>query len=241
MRRARVGAVLSVLLAGGCGGGGVPPVATGPDRAEVLVRVDALPRAGVKAPVRVEGYGRVNPEKGRRFARVDYRRMADIAVTLEGAGLAGGGPAPREARLVARTEGFDRDLVLLAPGGATDLRIENRRRDPVSLYAAGDRDGFDVAVPAGGEAAVTLRVPGVYAIGCLEDETLEATAVVAPSAYAQLASSGGWALFRDLPPGIYRVTVRAPRLPAWTGTVEAPPGGRAELAARVSVESLPDK
>ncbi len=239
MRRTAVPAVL--LLAAGCGG---DPAADLPapagDRAQIVVAVSAIPRPGVRPARGGEGYG-AGPEAGRAYERVDYRRMPDIAVVLSGAGLGGGGPVPRKERLTARADGFDRELVLLGPGGCTELEIENRLDRELNVFCLGrerGNDGFDVAIPARQKRSVTLCAPGVYEIACAEEPAFAAEAVVAGSGQAMLVRSGQTAVFADLPPGSYEVAVRAPRLPPWRSRVEAPAGRRTAVSAILTVGNL---
>ncbi len=232
-------AVLALAVAG-CGGPSatdLPPPAA--DRAQIAVAVSAAPRPGVRPSRGEDGYD--GPEAGRAYARVDYRKMPDIAVVVTGAGLPADGPVPRTARLVARADGFDRGLVLLGPDGRTTLEIENRLDRELNVFCLGrgdERDGFDIAIPAREARSVTLREPGVYGIACVEEPSLTAEAVVAGSSHAILVRSGGTALFDGLPPGTWEVTVRAPRLPSWRTRIEAPAGRRTEVPAVLTVGNL---
>lgn len=230
-------AALACLLAAGCAGlPDFPPPA--PDRGQILVHVVARQRSGVADPS-VSCYGTPPPsaERGEQYTRVDYGLLKDIAVVVAGKGLGPDGPAPRTQSLRAGRR-FDRDLVLLAPGGRTTLTLTNDRPTPVTLFCRGDRDGFDVSVPAGERRSVTLREPGLYDLLCDEDEALRAQILVAPTSWAAQTPSGGWAVFDGLPPGTYAVTVTAPRLPGWSGTVSVAAGAREVREATVGVGNL---
>jgi hypothetical protein len=157
---------------------------------------------------------------------------------LRGPGLDDQGPAPRAATLAAGRSGFDHALVLLAPGGL--LKLANRRSAPLTLFAAGaGGEGFDVTVPAGGTAEARLAAPGRYEVHCEEDPALEAEVLVAETTWAQSGRAGDALCFDRLPPGRYEVIATAPRLPQWTGHVEAAAGARATVHAELSVNRLP--
>lgn len=232
----RRGAVL-ILLAGCSGLPDVPRPA--PDRAQVLVHVIARKRPGVADPSRRDSYDRgpLAPGSGRGYERVDYAGMQDIAVFLEGTGLPAGGPAPATQHLRAGAR-FDRDLILLAPGGRTRLAISNERGEVLTVYCRGQRDGFEAVMAAGATQDVTLREPGLYEVLCDEDDSLRMTLLVAPTSWAATAASGGWAVFDGLPPGSYEVSAVAPRLPRWTGCVTVAAGGRGIVEASLSVGNL---
>ncbi|MBI2922265.1 MAG: hypothetical protein HYY18_14525 [Planctomycetes bacterium] len=234
-------AFLAALLAlASCGGGSYAPPAA--DRAQVLVKLRAAPKEGIRGP-KAEGTDAYSdsggPERGKRFQRVDYRHLGDIAVVLSGAGLGEGGPAPKTASLELYSDGASRRLILMGPGGSTSLTIVNRRSSAVSLFCCGDTgDGFDARLGPGEQAAVTLSKPGTYEMVCDEDETLKATILVAPTSWAAQGESGDEVFFDNLPPGEYEVAVIAPRLPRWTRNVSAVAGKRETVEAEVSVNSM---
>lgn len=236
----RIAILAASIALASCGGGSyAPPPA---DRAQILVKLKAAPKEGIRGP-KSEGTDAYSdsggPEKGKRFQRVDYRRLGDIAVVLSGAGLGEGGPAPKTAALELYSDGASRRLVLLAPGGATRLTLVNKRSAPVSLFCGGDTDdGFDARLAPGEQAEVTLSKPGTYEMLCDEDETLKATILVAPNSWAAQGESGDEVFFDNLPPGEYEVTVVAPRLPRWTRRVSAGAGKRETVEAEVSVNSM---
>lgn len=240
MRRGTLSVFL--LAVAGCGGG-APSSPVPSDRSEIRVLVSAVPRPGVKGkrdPF-FYGDGKEDPEAALAYARVDYKGMADIAVTLSGKGLGADGPAPARERLVVRAGGFDRRLILLAPEGRTEFEIENRQDRELNVFCLGrgrESDGFDVAIPARQKRSVTLRAPGVYEISCAEEPTFAAEAVVADTGQAMLVRSGRTAVFDGLPPGSYEVTVRAPRLPLWRSRIEAVAGRRIEVSATLTVGNL---
>jgi hypothetical protein len=231
--------VAALVALAGCAGDGPVPAA---DSAQIVVAVETRPKDGVKGPATgggdpYSGSGG-SREKGKRYQRVNYRGMKDIAVILSGAALKDGGPAPREASLVLEDAGADHRLILLAPGGAK-IRIENRRSGGANVFCGGDTDdGFDASLKPGGSATVTLTKPGTYEMVCDEDETLKATFVVAPTSWALLVESGDDAFFDRVPPGEVEVRVIAPRLPIWTRRVTAAAGKRETLEADVSVNAM---
>lgn len=233
-------ALLFALGAAGCGGTGHAPPAA--DKAQVLVKLKAAPKEGVKGPKSesADAYSNTrNPEKGKRYQRVDYRNLADIAVMLIGPGLDDGGPAPRAVTLELEDGGCDHRLVLMAPGKRTQLTIVNRRSGKVTLFCGGSgSDGFDAALAPGASTVVTLSDPGTYEMTADEDECLKATILVAPSTWAALGESGEEVFFDNVPPGDYEVRVVAPRLPVSVRKVSAAAGSRAELEAEVSVNEM---
>lgn len=229
MRRAGI----ALLLAAGCGG--APPLPPpDPGAAQVAVHLGAACREGARAKGDDGGYAGL----GARFEAVDYHRLRDIAVVLTGPGLPKEGPAPTEAALAIGERGFDRDLVLLAPGGRTRLTISNRRSGPLSLFCMAGKDGFDLTLPPGGSAAVTLREPGLYELLCAEDDALRGTILVAPTPWCAQGDAGGRVVFRGLPPGRYETEVVSARLPRLRRTLDAKAGAWTELDAVLTVNDL---
>lgn len=210
------------------------PAGTGGVSVEATVR----PKAALQAfaPDLVRGGG-----GGPAFEKIDYRRFADMAAWLEGDALpASGGPAPAAASLAALEDGFDRLLVLAAPKGATAISLVNRRRAPVTLFAVGPTgDGFDERIEPGATAVVTLAEPGRYEVAAQEDDRLRAEIVVAPTSWAAPARSGDPVAFAPLPPGEYRLTVAAARLPSHEGRVTVRAGERVTVRAALGVDRLP--
>lgn len=213
------------------------PAGEGGIRLEAVVRPKSAMQAF--APDLARGAGSA---PAREFEKIDYRRFSDMAAWIEGDSLpAQGGPAPAATILVALEEGFDRLLVLAAPAGATAISLVNRRRAPLTLFSVGETgEGFDERIEPGGAAVVRLERPGRYEVTALEDPRLSAEIVVAPSAWAAPARAGESLEFAPLPPGRYRLTVAAARLPVHTESVVVRPGEIATVRAALGVDVLPD-
>jgi hypothetical protein len=229
------------LLVAGCGGPDHP--LPKPDSAQVLVKLAARPKDGVKGPKgdNSDGYSSagMNPEKAKCYARVDYDDLEDIAVVLKGAGLGEGGPAPRTAKLTISNDGPDHRLVLLGPKKHTQLTLRNEMNITLTLGCMGQSgDGFLTSVAPGKEGAVTLSDPGIYELNCDEDECLLVTLIVAPSTWAALGKSGEEVFFDGVAPGNLEVLIQAPRLPDVLQKVTATAGARATIEADISVNRL---
>lgn len=222
-----------------------PPAA---DKAQVVVKVTATPKAGVQAP-RTEGqYDKESVEKGRRFTRVNYSKMDCIAVVVKSANL-----MPRDGIRMAEVEvlqdGFATDLILAevlfdnSDSQWPTVTFRNGRDQALTLYGAAqgnDAAMFEVTVPANGKASCTLTKAGLYDVYCDEDEKLFCQIVATDSStLASLCESGGEVFFNDLPTGSYDVEVYAPRLPVWRMKVNATAGKRETLYAEVTVNKLP--
>jgi len=221
-----------------------PPQA---DKAQVVIKVTATPKAGVKAP-RTEGqYDKESVEKGRRFTRVNYSEMDCIAVVVKGAN-----PIPRDGIRMAEVEilsdGFATDLVvaevLFDDSGSQwpTVTFRNERGQALTLYGAAQGNNaatFEVNVPANGKSSCTLTKAGLYDVYCDEDEKLFCQIVATENALASQCESGGELFFDGLAPGAYEVEVYAPRLPVWRMKFEAVAGKRETLYAEVTVNKLP--
>lgn len=232
---------LAALAAAGCGGPEYP--APRPERAQLVVKLAAKAKEGVRGPQGNSGdpyaSSGQNPEMARCYQRVDYSELQDIAVILRGAALGEGGPAPRTAALTIGDDGPDHRLVLMGPKKHTQLALRNRTGGALTLGCMGRTgDGFLSTVPPGGESVVTLSDPGVYELNCDEDECLLVTIIVAPTTWAALGTSGHEVFFDGLAPGELEVVVQAPRLPDVVRKVTAAAGARATLDAEVSVNRM---
>jgi hypothetical protein len=234
-------ALLALCLLIGCKSAPSYPDPTA-DEAQIVVVLQGQKRKGVTGPKReASGYSAVgrSVERGSQFKRVDYRRMDDIIVYLTGSNLPSQGTAPAEVTLAAESHGFDHDQVLAGPNGSTRITLANHRSEPVTLFCMGEHgDGFDVTLNPGERQTVTVNRPGTYPIECDEDESLQATLVVAPTAWATTGRAGSSVLFPGLPAGTYTAVVRAPRLPQWKTTTSVTLGTRSTLEAVVTVNDL---
>jgi len=241
-RRTWMAAMLGILLLvhAGCKSTPVYPDPQ-PGESQIVVRLQAIPKVGVRGPkVKRDGYTFTSAEKGRRYTRVEYGNLPDIAVMLTGSNLPKMGPAIRSTQLVIDKNGFDRGQVLLGPDGTTHLVLHNRRPEAISVFCVGvGTDGFDVDIDPGQSARVTLRNPGTYEIVCDGVGTWTATAIVAETGFAQMGISDDEVFFDHLSPGTYGVKVIAPRLPVWTGTVRVEAGKRVVVDTAVTVNTLP--
>lgn len=229
------------LLLAGCGGPERPQPKS--DRAQVLVKLAARAKEGVKGPRGDSGdpyssAGR-DPEKAKNYQRVDYDDLADIAIFLKGAGLGEGGPAPRSAMLTIDVDGADHRLMLLGPKKHTQLTIRNARRGALTVGCMGPSgDGFVTTIAPGKESAVTLSDPGTYELSCDEDECVLVTLVVAPTTWAALGTAGEEVFFDGVAPGEIEVVIQAPRLPDVVRRVTAVAGARATVDAEVTVNRM---
>lgn len=224
-----------------------PPAA---DKAQVVVKVTATPKAGVQAP-RTEGqYDKESVEKGRRFTRVNYSKMDCIAVVLIGESRWMGPEDGNEVEIASH--GFTRDLSIgfmkqTVNGhgipAACSFSFRNNRSTSLTLFGStpsNETNGtFEIRVPANGVATCALVSAGLYDVYCDEDENLYCQILATSSTYAQLCESGGEAFFEGLAPGAYEVEVYAPRLPVWRMKVNAVAGKRETLYAEVTVNKLP--
>ena len=235
-------AILAVaVLVAGCGGKEYPQPK--PDKAQVLVKLAARAKEGIKGPKGDTGdsYSSAgsDPQKAKCYARVDYADLEDIAVFLKGAGLGEGGPAPKAAMLTISNDGPDHRLVLLGPKKMTQLTIRNRMNVTLTLGCMGQGgDGFLTSVSPGKEGVVTLSDPGCYELNCDEDECLLVTLIVAPTSWAALGKSGEDVFFDGVTPGELEVVIQAPRLPDVLRKVSLAAGGRATVNAEVSVNKM---
>lgn len=222
--------------------------------AQVVIKVTATPKAGVKPP-RTEGqYEKESVEKGRRFTRVNYSEMDCIAVVVRPAFAPsrlefGRNPRP-EAIVSIGADGFSRDLVAVCMDkvalygsrmSAAVVSFENRRGKPLTLFGAvqGGEETFELTVAPGAKRDCTLAMEGIYDVYCDEDEKLFCQIVVTRSPFVALCESGGEVFFDALPPGQYEVEVYAPRLPLWRAKFNAVAGKREMVYAEVTVNGLP--
>ncbi|MEK7470153.1 MAG: hypothetical protein AAB074_22515 [Planctomycetota bacterium] len=231
---------LAVLIAG-CGGPEYPQPK--PDRAQLIVKLAARAKEGVKGPRGDTGdpysSSGMSPERSKNYQRVDYDDLADIAVILKGSSLGDGGPAPTAARLTIGPDGPDHRLVLLGPKKHTQLTLRNELKRSMTLGCMGQSgDGFVATVAPGKEGVVTLSDPGVYELNCDEDECLLVTIVVAPTTWAALGKSGDEIFFDGVAPGELDVVIQAPRLPDIVRRVSATAGARATVDAEISVNQM---
>ncbi|KAF0243412.1 MAG: hypothetical protein FD180_3396 [Planctomycetota bacterium] len=229
------------VFAAGCGGKEYPQPK--PDRAQLLVKLAARAKEGVKGPKGDSGDGYssagMSPERAKCYERVDYDDLEDIAVLLKGSSLGDGGPAPTSARLTISNDGPDHRLVLLGPKKHTQLTLRNSMKVTLTLGCMGPSgDGFLTSVPPGQEGVVTLSDPGIYELNCDEDECLHVTLVVAPTTWAALGKSGDEVFFDGVVPGEIDVVIQAPRLPDVSRRVSATAGIRATVDAEVSVNRM---
>jgi plastocyanin len=236
-----IAALLALVVLAGCKSTpSYPDPAT--DEAQIVVLLKGQKRKGVTGPKRdVSGYSSVGRsiERGRQYKRVNYRQMDDIIVYLTGNNLPSQGIAPAEVTLTAGHDGFDHDQILAGPNGATRITLTNDRSDTVTLFCMGEQgDGFDVTLKSGESRTVTVKRPGTYPVECDEDESLQATLIVAPTDWATTGRAGSSVLFPGLPAGSFTAVVRAPRLPMWKTTSSVTLGTRATLEAVLTVNDL---
>jgi hypothetical protein len=231
---------LALLLAIGCQS--LPPPDR--DRGQVIVELEAVPKAGLARWRPGSSYDDSAPSLGPAYERVNYDALPDMLVLLTGAHLDDAGPVPREAQLKIERRlerpTFDHQQILLGPRGMTKLWIENATDTNLSLYTEADQgDGFELDLAAGSRAPVSLSKPGVYNLRCAEEESLESELVVAGTTYARAGRSGETIFFDHVPPGDCVLTVLAPRLPPFSQSLAVRPGERLTVMAQLSVNALP--
>lgn len=257
--------MFALALAAGCTSTGKARVGGGPSATEerpceLVVKVRAEPKKGLRTLGKEGDYGEMSRERAdAKIKRVDYSRLSDIVVIVEGPGYE---LATRQDWLdtpvIEITDaGFSRDMVavMLArpahgkPGGegpaeatwpGTPVTFANKRAVAATLFAAAEADSFDITIAAGHSAEVYIRKPDVYTVYCEDDESWHCALVASESPFMREAKAGEDVKF-FLPPGEFTVKVHAPRLPAWTGAVRVREDARGEAIATLGVNSLPKK
>lgn len=248
MKRAAICLIVITGLIAGCASTpSYPPPKSG--ESQVVVKVTATPKVGVKAAATEGSYDRESVETGKRFTRVNYSAMDCIAVVLS-QGKGRSGLCSSEVELTITKDGFTRDLSLVWLGGtggkanSSLVTIRNQRPAPLTLFGstqgnAADQATFEIKVPANATAGLQLAREGLYDIYCDEDDQLFGQLIATSSAYCSLCESGGEVLFDGLEPGDYDVEVFAPRLPVWRMKLKAVSGERETLYAELTVNGLP--
>jgi plastocyanin len=130
--------------------------------------------------------------------------------------------APRRVTLTQKNKTFQ-PRVLAVPIGST-VDFPNNDGLYHNVFSLSAPQPFDLGLyRAGDSRSRTFTAPGVYRVFCNIHPQMSAVVVVAPTAYATVASSDG-SYMLDLPPGRYRVTAMSERAAPVTVEVTSTPG-----------------
>jgi hypothetical protein len=244
--------VLGTLALASCAGAPSYPDPQ-PGYGQILVKLTGVPREGVKGPRMQDTSGaysteRRSVEQGKDFERVDYDAIEDVVVVVDAGSVILTDVPLRDAEVPLLTitrEGLDH--LQIASGmhftmrrTASRIRIKNERATALTLYGlSAEGQGFEVTVPASGEESVIVLRSGVYDILCDEDEALHCRWITTTTGYVWQGDSAHAAFFDYLAPADYELSVYAPRLPDWTGTVNVLSAKRSVIDANLTVNDLP--
>lgn len=236
IRARRAIAVLCVgLLAAAAGCASPPPakpLAAG--LGGVKGKVDARPREGVKAARAADPndpYAKADP--GAKLERVDYARLSDIILWLDGA-------APRMGASVSdltlTPDGFSPAVVPAVVGG--HLRLKNADRASRTICLVQDGQPFAFPIDPGNTVALLVTAAGPSEISCDERADVAATVFGCATQWFARVQSGQPYTFADVPPGPYKLRVWHARLPPGDVSVEVLPGRYREIDLTLSPATL---
>jgi hypothetical protein len=228
--------ILFVVL-GSCGSYSDLPLSQ-KDKGQLIVELDARARKGVNRGLG-EGFNYKaikNKKNKNNFQKVNYKKMPNIAVWLEGASLNARVVALKAVQLNVTDEGPDHRLLVIAVGAS--LNLMNSSSEKVCLYTQDDSSGFEADLKSGARATVKPGKVGVFHLYCEYNENIHVTLVVTPNHFAALGKGGSYVFFDQLPPGEYRLKVKAPRLPLWSEKVVVTAGQRLIREASLGVRQI---
>ncbi|HET6805614.1 MAG TPA: methylamine utilization protein [Frateuria sp.] len=139
------------------------------------------------------------------------RAVGDAVVTLAPAmAQAAAAPTPVTRYVDQRDETFIPYVQVVRPGDRVVFRNSDGTRHHV--YSFSEAGAFEFLLrPGESSPPVTLRKPGLVAVGCNIHDHMIAYLLVTPG-QAQVTPAQGRVVFDDLPPGNYTVSVWHPQL-----------------------------
>jgi plastocyanin len=147
--------------------------------------------------------------------------VAPIVVYLEPLDAKDVASAPRRApvRMRQRDAHFSPAFLAVAAGQSVEMANDDAIYHNVFSYSR--PNDFDLGLyPAGESRTLVLRHPGVVKLYCSIHESMNATILVAPTRWFDVAAANGAYALTGVPAGRYRAVVWAERLPATSRVVE---------------------
>ena len=198
-----------------CMGGGHDKPNSPEPAADSSAAAAAAP-AAVQAPVA----GTAAPASGAQsivgtVTTVPARAAGTAVVYLEDAGI-----VPSRGALAGVDNhgmSFIPYITVVAAGGR--VVFSNSDPFPHNVFSP-DNERFNLGtVQMKGSSAHAFKTPGVYSLLCNLHPNMLGFVVVSPSSYFAKANAKGQFTIKDVPPGTYKITAWAPRLPTATQSI----------------------
>lgn len=224
--------------------------------AALTVRVIAEPKSGYTAPSDSDAYSMGQPagDSDDRFARVNYRELRDIIVSVHPLSSNAGTQARPDA-----TPQMDRAAVSLSIhserpnrprsseiagpviGAAVGARIaiRNSTSAPHEVYSLAPGNEFDLGTVApGASAEAIIQSPGLIEVLSASRDAPIGWVYAVDTPWVQTVTARSNLVLTNLPPGEYEIRSWHPRLPGESRAVRLEPDRTERVELRVGVDQL---
>lgn len=185
------------------------------------------------ATARAEPAGELRGRVSLGVENLPLSAVAPVVVYLEAldakGSAAGAPPATRAVpRMRQREARFSPSFLVVAAGQSVVMANDDAIYHNVFSYSK--PNDFDLGLyPAGESRTLSLRHPGVVKLYCSIHESMNATILVTPTRWFDVAGEKGGYALTGIAPGRYRAVVWAERLPPTTRVIEIGPGEQRTL------------
>lgn len=192
---------------------------------------------GATPPAAADGGGDAYASRRYKFVeRLDYRKLTDFVVHLEGPVP---GPPPAEAAVVQRDAAFEPHVLPVVVG--TVVRWPNADDIYHNVFSMSEQQPFDLGLYTSRDKppAITFDKVGRVDVFCSIHPRMHCIILVLPNAHFAKVDAGGRYRLRDVPAGTWRVRAWHERLPARTLEVTVPAEGEVSLDFELGLGELP--
>lgn len=194
---------------------------------------------GKKLPDDSGGGGKYDSRKFKFAERVDYSRLRDFVVYIDGP--IGDKPTPPATPLqiiVQKDAQFDPHILPVVVG--TKVNWPNNDEIYHNAFSMSDAKQFDLGLYKDTAKEVHFDKPGRVDVFCSIHSAMHCVVLVLENPYHTLADARGHYTITNVPPGRYQLKAWHERLPAQTREIQVPADGEVKQDFTLGVSGLPE-
>jgi plastocyanin len=194
---------------------------------------------GKTVPGSEGGGGKYESRKYKFLEKVDYSRLQEFVVSLEGEFQEAVSPSNTASVVVHKSGTFHPHVLPVQVG--TSVRWPNQDEIYHNAFSISESNPFDLGLYKDETKELTFTSPGRVDVFCSIHKNMHCIVLVMPNPYFATTDKKGRYKIADVPAGTYKIKAWHERMPARIQDVIVPAEGEVNVDFTLKIQGLPTK